>query len=38
MNDLLATGSMDSTVRIWDLNGNCRFTLEGANDEITVIH
>jgi hypothetical protein len=38
MNDLLATGSMDSTVKIWDLYGNCRFTLEGANDEITVIH
>lgn len=25
--DLIATGSMDSTVKIWDINGNLKFEL-----------
>lgn len=35
--DLIATGSMDSTVKIWNFEGKLLHTLEGPSDEITCI-
>lgn len=33
--DLIATASMDATIKIWTLNGDLKYTLEGPTDEIT---
>lgn len=37
LNNLIATGSMDATVKIWDIKGDIKFTLEGPSDDIRVI-
>ena len=29
LNDQLISGSYDNTIKIWDVNGNCKITLEG---------
>ena len=36
--DFIATGSLDSTVKVWDLNtGQCRHTLRQHSDSVNCV-